>query len=457
MSNHSSILILVLTTAVVSGCATISKEAGFHDVEKMVGQRQEIHLHWNQSTKEDTAVSETIHSMMREELTVDQAVQIALLNNPSLQATFEELGIAQAELVQAGLLENPVFAGHVRFPDASSLSTNTEFTVTENFLHILFLPLRKKLASLQFEQAKFRVGDAVIRLNAEVKSAYYTLQAAQQMAVMRQRVVQAAQTAAEVAERQYKAGNISELDLANEQALYQKMYLDLVKSKAVVLADREHLSRLLGLKEEGIELKIKEAMQEFPQVDPLLEELETLALSKRLDLAAAQKEIEVLKRALTLSRSGIIPTLEVGIDTERDADRTRVTGPSWELPIPIFDRRQGTVARTKAQLRQSEQRLEALKRDVDSEVRLAHNRLVAARRTAESYRDTLIPLREKIVDQSLKHYNYMLIGVFQLLQAKQNEIEAQSDYIEAQRDYWIAQSELERAVGGQLVEKRGEP
>ncbi len=73
-----------------------------------------------------------------------------------------------------------------------------------------------------------------------------------------------------------------------------------------------------------------------------------------------------------------------------------------------------------------------------------------ARELIERYRDRVIPLREKITAESQKHQNFMLIGVFQLLQAKRDEIHAYREYIEAFRDYWVFRAELERAVGGRL-------
>ena len=77
-------------------------------------------------------------------------------------------------------------------------------------------------------------------------------------------------------------------------------------------------------------------------------------------------------------------------------------------------------------------------------------RLNAARQTAELYQEDLIPIRERIVVETQKHVNYMLLGVFQLLQAKRDEVNAYREYLEALRDYWIAFAELERAVGGNL-------
>ncbi len=146
------------------GCASVPKEAGFPDVQKVIEQRMNQRVHWNQGTPDDTAGEELVRYLLRQELTVDNAVQIALLNNRSLQAIYEELGIAQADVVQAGLLRNPTFFASFRFMDKSvegHREVNTEFSVDQDFLDLLMLPLRKKVAAAQFEQAKQRVSNAV--------------------------------------------------------------------------------------------------------------------------------------------------------------------------------------------------------------------------------------------------------------------------------------------------------
>lgn len=440
----------IVAVGAISGCATAPRTAGFQEVKQVTEQRTGLQVHWNQGTLEDVTVAETLQAMLKEELTADAAVQVALLNNPSLQATFEELGIAQADLVQAGLLKNPVFAGHVRFPDRSGESTNTEFSVSQDFLDILLLPLRKKLAAAQLEEAKRRVSGAVLGLAADVRSAYYTLQGAEHTHRMLETIVQAAQAAVELAERQHAAGNINDLVLANEQAAFQQAKLDLIRSEAEVLAERERLNRLLGF-ETRAAWSVSDRLPDLPPEEFSAQDLEAKALSESLDLAAARQEVIVLEQTLALIRRGVVPSVHVGADTEREPDGGRVTGPNFEMELPIFDRRQAALARTEAQLRQSRQRLFALETQIRSEVRTALDRVRISRQMIERYRDLLIPLREKIVAESQKHYNFMLIGTFQLLQAKRDEIDAYREYIEAFRDYWIARTDLERAVSGGLV------
>jgi cobalt-zinc-cadmium efflux system outer membrane protein len=141
-------------------------------------------------------------------------------------------------------------------------------------------------------------------------------------------------------------------------------------------------------------------------------------------------------------------TFALGVSSERDADGNIRTGPTFQFAPPIFNQGQGKIARGEAQLRQSEDRLEALAAEIRSEVRERRGHLAAMYELAVTYRDHLLPERDQILQLTLLHYNAMSVGAFDLLQARQNEIAAQRGYAEALRDFWIARAELERAVGG---------
>ena len=451
-----AIFTMLLGIGMITGCASVPKEAGFPDIQKLIEQRIGRRVHWNQGTPEDVKVTEVIQSMLKQELTLDAAVQIALLNNRSLQANYEELGIAQADMVQAGLLRNPTFGASFRFPDKTvggHRSTNTEFSVVQDFLDLLILPLRKKVASAQFEQAKLSVGNTVLNLSAEVRSAYYTLQADEQILEMRQTVAHATEAAVDIATLQYDAGTLKILDLTNQQGFHDQAKLDVARTDIQIVADREHLNRLMGFWGMDTTWKIPKRLPDLPNDEIPFEHLESLAVSQRLDLATARQETQAITHALYLTRKyRYITVLDIGVDTEHDvADDVNLTGPNVTIELPIFDQRQAEIARLESQLRQSQQRLSALAIDIRSEIREIRDRLLAARNVAKYHHDIILPLRQRIVDESQLYYNGMLIGVYELLLAKQNQINAGREYIESLQDYWIARSDLERAVGGRLI------
>ena len=132
------------------------------------------------------------------------------------------------------------------------------------------------------------------------------------------------------------------------------------------------------------------------------------------------------------------------------------TGPVLDYSIPIFDRGKPAKSRAEALLRQSQDRYAALAVEIRSEIRETWNRMALARSRVAYYRDVVLPRRARISELSQRQYNFMLLGPYQLITAKQNEITAQTDYLESLKDYWINHADLQRAVGGDLpkVEKR---
>jgi cobalt-zinc-cadmium efflux system outer membrane protein len=136
---------------------------------------------------------------------------------------------------------------------------------------------------------------------------------------------------------------------------------------------------------------------------------------------------------------------------ERETDGSYSRGPGLEFGLPLFDRGQGRIARLEAELERAENLYAQLAIDVRAQVREAQARLTASHAAAMHYRTAILPLAERVVAETLKFYNGMLVGVFELLEARRSHIAAARDYIETWRDFWIAWTDLERALGTGLA------
>ncbi len=435
-----------LAATALAGCANVPRDAGFSDVQNAVATRTHQLVQWRGHTADDAAADAVVRAALQRELTSDDAVRIALLNNLNLQATYQDLGVAQADLVQAGLLRNPVLSLERRLPGHA-----VEVSVVGDFLDLFFIPLRKRIAGAAFEAAKWRVADAVLNTATQTRQALYTLQGAMQIVEMRRSVVLATSLSADMAKRLRDAGNITRLSLREEQKLAAEAKLDLARAQAEVTADRERLNVLMGLWGDNTDWTIAPHLPPLPPVEPPQRGLESLAISQRLDLSAARESIEASAQSLHLAdASRFVPGVNVGAHFDRETDGTKSIGPVIELPIPLFDQGQASVARGDALLQQARWRYAALAIDIRSQVRAAYARMISDRQQVEYYQYEVLPLAEDITEQTQLQYNAMQIGAFQLLQAKRSQIDAGRESIDALRDYWIARTELERALGGRL-------
>lgn len=446
-------MIGVLSASLTGGCATVPREAGFPDVERTVAQRTGgKRVHWNQGTASDAAVAESVNAMLSTELTAEEAVQVALLNNRNLQATYENLMIAQADLVAAGLLGNPVFDAEIKFAEGGG-GTGIEMALVQDFIDILYIPLRKRLAAAAFETAKLRVAGEVLGLAGEVRAAFYSLQASLQTLEMRQQVLAATAASYELAQRLRAAGNNRELDLANERALYEQSKLDVREAELQVAQARERLNRLMGLWAAHTGWTVASSrLPDVPADTVAIEGLERRAIAQSLDLGAARLEVMQAARAVGIaSPFAAIPEAELGAAAEREPDGEWAVGPAFSLPIPLFNQGQPVIASARARLRQAREQYAAMAIEIRSMARMAHEAVAAARDQALYYQAVILPLRQEIVEQTQLQYNAMQIGAFQLLEAKQGQINAGNDYIRTLREYWIARTELDLLLSGRMA------
>jgi cobalt-zinc-cadmium efflux system outer membrane protein len=451
MTSHASRFLLLALPLIAAGCKT-NPTADFQAVQKTASARTGLTPEWPRSAAESEKLDARITQLLANELTPDAAVQIALLNNRSLRATFEEIGISRAELLQASLPRNPRFFASFRFPDRPPSAADTEFSIAGDFMDLLLLPLRKRVAGLQLEQVRAQVSHEILQVVAEAKDAFYTVQARQQLINRLQAIVEVNEAGADLAMRQHKAGNITDLDLANHQAAFQQAKLEWGKTSAQLRTDRERLNRVLGVWGANTQWKVASELPPIPSSDPSLENLETRAIEQRFDLAAARQQADLALRAFNLrARTKYLPaSINLGVDTERGTDRQRVTGPTLDLELPIFDQGQAAIAKLGAEYRQAQWRLEALATDIRSEVRQARDTMLAARDLAEFYQKIYLPQRIRIVNETVLQYDAMQKGTYDLIAAKERELSAERDYAEAWKDYWIARAHLEKAIGGRL-------
>lgn len=380
------------------------------------------------------------------ELTADRAVAAAVVNNPRLQVILAELGIARGDLIAASTISNPLFEAELRFP--GDPFHPYEFRLAQSLVDLIQLPRRRAIGRAEFDAAKLRVTGEVLRFSAGVRADYYDLLAASQHVAMSRTVFEAAKAAAELAQRQHDAQNITDLDLENEQAQYEQAKLDLARAEQRLVLARETLIRAMGVRDASAEWRLPAAFPALPPSEPDLTELERLAAARRLDIEIARREVDIAQRRVPVARLAALGEITGDVHLQRDADGARTVGPGIEFPIPIFNNGQAARTRAEAELLRARHALNALLAESSSQIRTAQSAVAEARARVEYFREVLLPRRERIVRLTQLEHNAMLAGIFQLLQAKQNEAAARRDFIDAQRDYWIARNDLDRAVNG---------
>lgn len=447
-ASRLAIVSLCVCALLLSGCASVQPRQQLSAVEREVGKRAEQQVRWSEGPDDDRQIEAAVRKLLEAELGVDEAIQIALMNNRRLQATYERLGLAQADLVQAGLLENPTLSVQYLFGDEGDL---LEVSILQNFLDVFTLSARRKIGAAAAKRATLEVAREVTDAITDVRRTYFALMADAQALELYQQVILSSEAAADLAARQHEAGTLPRREQAAQQAFYAQAIVEAARAEAQLAADRERLNRLLGLHGDMTQWRMPGRLPALPRQVPSLENVESAAVSQRLDLAAANAEVEVLARAAGLTRSTRwLSTFGIGVAYKREPDGEKLFGPEIELTLPLFDQGQSRVARSESELREAERRFEQLAVDVRSEAREGLLRLKAAYGVAKHYRDALLPLHQTVVSETLKFYNGMLVGVYDLLLARQAQVQTAREYIAANKEFWMAWADLERAVGGRV-------
>jgi cobalt-zinc-cadmium efflux system outer membrane protein len=422
------------------GCSPAAVD--YAALEKSASSRQR----W--SDAQAAATSRDVARLLARPLTADTAARVALANNRGVRAATEELGIAQAELASVKRLPNPTLEAALRFHGEGD--PEIELGAMLDISELLLALSRSGASTASVAAAKLEAVGALVDLSFEARRAFIDVQAALELVELRQTVQRSFEASALAAERLRAAGNVTPLTLASEQALREEATLELQLALAEMSAARERLNVLMGVFGGATAWQVKGRLAEIPPRELATERLERDALLASLDLAAAKERyVAAAKHAGVAGVSGWLPELKAGVSAER-AEGEWGIGPAVELELPLFYQGQGEAGVARARAKQSEHSYADLAVRIRSAARAARIRLEAARSGALRARDVILPLRQKVVEQTLLEYNGMLVGVFELLQAKRQQLAAAEEYLALRRQYWQSRLDAEQLLAGRL-------
>lgn len=383
--------------------------------------------------------------LLRQPLSAETAARVALLRHRGAKAAAETLGIAQAELAGVKRLPNPELHGAVRF----HRGTDPEIDVTAllDVSALLFTLSRVGAAEADVGAARLEAVGELVDLSFNARRAFVDYQAALELLELRESVFQSFDASALAAERLRAAGNVTELNVASEQALREEARLALDQAKASVASAREMLNGAMGIVEQGASWRAAQHLPDLPAAELPLQTLEDKSLSASLDAQAAkQRYTAAAKHAGIADVAGWLPELKAGVSAERSEQWG--VGPAVQLSVPLFYQGQGEVGVARARMRREAALYADATVQVRSSARGVRAQLEAARRGVAHAKEVVLPLRERVVQQTQLEYNAMLVGIFQLLEAKRDQLAAAEHYLELRRDYWRSRLDAEQLLAG---------
>lgn len=466
----------------LSGCATVNPQQDYERVARHVTEatgQQRVY-----QPDDDELVAELVDGLCRDGITAAEAVAISLLNNPTLQASFLDVGMARADAVQAGLFSNPFVGISARFPDGGGLA-NIEAGVAQNIAELWQIPVRRRAAERSLDAAIVTLARTAVGLAADAKATYYAAVGADERFRIAQENLDIAKDLLDFALRRQQAGAANELDVNLSRGIALDAGIEVERARLAAAEARRSLAILLGLMIDADALALTDPLpSEFPKTRDC-ESLVELAKVWRLDLRAADRAVSVAQARLEQQYRLVFPVIELGFEMERSersrrggrdilADTARssiagggltapklrsrserrrekgqdvILGPSLGIELPLFDQNQAQIAKAWYALQQARKALDALDRAVTQEVRSAVDRAMTAWRMVQMYRDQSIPLAQDNLDLSREAYRAGRASFLSVLEAQRFFLETRRGYVEASQSAATMIPELERTIG----------
>jgi outer membrane protein TolC len=447
---HTRLVAAFAAALMLSACQTFSPDGGM-SVTADIADRQLGKDAMAIRTADDAGVARTrIERLLKRVLTADNAVQIALLNNRGLQAAYNELGIAEANMVAESLPPNPRLSiSRI----ASAADVEIERRLVADILALATLPARAEVAQDRFRQAQLRAAGETARIAAAARRAYYRAVASQQLAGLLVEAQSSAASVAKLATRLGESGALNKLNQAREQVFYAETTAQLAGARQRAGSDREQLTRVMGLWGDDLAFKLPANLPALPSRVRALPAIERDAIDHRIDVQIARIEVEALAKSLGLTQATrFVNVLEVGgiAKTTRSSDGTtdRPHGVEVELQVPLFDFGETRLREAEQTYMQAINRLAEKAVNVRSEARDSYRSYRSSYEIASHYRREVLPLRKIISDEMMLRYGAMQVDVFSLLAEQRQRIGSSVAAIEAQRNFWLASTDLSATVIG---------
>ena len=450
---------------VLGACATVPSTgvtapgAGFSLVASKTQSATGKRSVWLQNSAQSQQVADEIHALVhRRTISADTAVQVALLNNRGLQASYAAIGMSAAEVWQQATPENPVVSVGLLGIGAPELGL---FRALESVIavNLLDAPTRKRrvaVAKADFQRTQMQAVLDTLALANATRTAWIDAVAAFEAVALLNQASQAADASSELAFELGRTGALNRAAQAREQVFDAELAAQAAEARLAAASAKEQLTRLMGLWGTEVDYFVPDALPALPGGLSATGGIEGRALQNRVDLEVARLSLAATAAAYGLTdATRTLTDLEViaGAEYERedeDGEIEEEVTPQVELEfeIPIYDSGRARLRKAELAYLQAANVLAEAAVNVRSEARAAETQYRGTYAIARQYRDVVLPLRRIIDEESLLANNGMITSTFELLADVREGLGSQLDSAEAKHRFWLAAAGLDAAIYG---------
>ncbi|MDX0973302.1 TolC family protein [Sinorhizobium medicae] len=448
---------------ILGGCVSAAeysqKNSGFSSVSNKTAEATGKDTVWIQNRHDAQAVAGRVKTLLaRKNVDVETAVQVALLNNKGLQAAYADLGDSAADAWQSTMLVNPtVEVGLIGIgtPGLEAYKT-VEGVIATNLLALATHKRNVEIADTEFRKAQLNAALQTLQLAADTRRAWITAVAAWETVAQLNQAQAAADAASDLAQKLGETGAMTKGGQAREHVFYAELAGQTAKARLEARLAKEELTRLMGLWGSDTDYQIPNRLAQLPKGLIKRDLIEAEALQRRVDLQMAKLDLEATAKSYNLTEATrYVTDLEIltGFETERELEdgekNVDTTGNvALEFVIPIFDSGKARMRKGELAYMRSANLLAEKAVNVRSEARSAYQAYRSNYDIARHYRNSVVPLRTKIEEESLLTYNGMITNTFELLADSREKVNSILLAVNAKRDFWLAEANLAPAIYG---------
>ncbi len=444
-------LSLLLIGLWLSGCATVNVQEDHAKLKEESLVRTGYAIAWQHTPKEQARTRSMVDELLKDGITREEAIRISLLNNQQLQAAFQSLGIARADVIQAGLYTNPSLGALFRFPTKGGGGTSAELDLLFRISDLWNVPLQRKVAETEALRTTQLVIQEILHTAARARDTFDELLLQQAMDEFLSRNITLFQTTVEELQIRFHAGLVNDLDIYLAENVLFGGQVDLARIKSSLITARAHMAETLGLNPLQLSnIKIIGNLEEIPLRTLSPEQGWEFAKDHRIDLQLNQLQISQTRRLLDWQKAQIFGDVGLGGNYTRELDKEKSLGPLFVLQIPIFNQNQGGIARAEFQLHQAQQQMKATELSAKQEIQSLLGELTFHETHAQLFRDKMLVAQQNALSYVERFYSTMQLNSIFLIEARRRILNTQRGYFQALRAYRRTESMLQVALGGQF-------
>ncbi|MBZ5530238.1 MAG: TolC family protein [Acidobacteriia bacterium] len=384
-------------------------------------------------------------------ITLEEAIALAMANSPSIIATRTQIQQNQAQEITANLRPNPVLSGDSQFIplfNPSQFPNDVEqFDVGLGYTFERGGKRSKRLQAArdQTTMTKSQVADAERSLTFNVAQQFINALLAKSNLQLAEENLQSFQQTVDISDERYKAGDISEGDNLKIKLQLLQFRTDVSSARVAKVQALGSLRQLLGFASVPRDFDVAGDL-EYQPLTARLEDLQAKALTERPDLRANQQGITAAKSQIALAKANGKHDVNL---TGNYSHTPGLSSVSWfvSIPLPVFDRNQGEIARTKFALTQAEFTEKAGQDTVMTDVTNAYETTATNQEVVRLYMSGYLKQARDSRDISQYAYKGGAATLLDFLDAERSYRATQLAYRQALAAYMLSLEQLRQAVG----------